>query len=115
MEIHVGRGLKRSKTEAMCFPTRLKPLVEGDEDDFEVTEDEGFISFTDSFKYLGAYISSDLRDDVNVEKRIQAASCAFGALTHSVFNCRGIRDSLKGDLFVSLVDGFFHTVRNDGV
>lgn len=84
--MHVGRNGKRSKTEVLCCPTRMDPINE----EFEVTEG-GMITFTDSFKYLGSYISKDLKDDINAEKRIQAAGKAFGAIRHRLFRAHGLR------------------------
>ena len=43
-------------------------------DDLEETQDlaiaDGFVSFTRHFKYLGSYISYNLRDDYDIESRI---------------------------------------------
>ena len=53
-------------------------------DDLEETQDlavaDGFVSFTRHFKYLGSYISYNLRDDYDIESRIAAASQSMGAL-----------------------------------
>ena len=43
---------------------------------------EGFVTFTKNFKYLGSYISYNLKDDYDIHKRIAAASSAMGALTN---------------------------------
>jgi hypothetical protein len=45
---------------------------------FDVTG--GFVSFTKHFKYLGSMISYSLRDDIDVQRRIDAAGKAMGAL-----------------------------------
>lgn len=41
---------------------------------------EGFVTFTKHFKYLGSFISYNLRDDFDVETRITAATQSMGAL-----------------------------------
>ena len=42
---------------------------------------EGNVTFTRHFKYLGSYISYNLRDDHNVDSRIAAASAFMGSLS----------------------------------
>ncbi len=41
---------------------------------------DGYITFTHSFKYLGSFISFNLRNDNNVAARIAAANASMGAL-----------------------------------
>jgi hypothetical protein len=41
---------------------------------------DGFISFSDSFLYLGSIITPDLRDDMDVKSRIKKATAQVGAL-----------------------------------
>ena len=41
---------------------------------------DGHVTFTRHFKYLGSYVSYNLRDDFDVEARITAASQSMGAL-----------------------------------
>ena len=41
---------------------------------------EGFVSYTKHFKYLGSMISYSLRDDLDIQRRIDAAGKAMGAL-----------------------------------
>jgi hypothetical protein len=41
---------------------------------------DGFISFTDSFLYLGTLITPDLRDETDVRSRIKKATAQVGAL-----------------------------------
>ena len=40
----------------------------------------GIITYSKHFKYLGTFISYNLRDDYDIDKRIAAASKAMGAL-----------------------------------
>ena len=46
-----------------------------------VAEVVGNVTFTRHFKYLGSYISYNLRDDHNVDSRIAAASASMGSLS----------------------------------
>ena len=39
-----------------------------------------FFGFCEKFEYLGTTVDSQLRDDINVKKRIQKASGAFAAM-----------------------------------
>ena len=43
--------------------------------------EEGNVTFTSHFKYLGSYISYNLRDDHDVESRMAAASASTGSLS----------------------------------
>ena len=54
------------------------------------------------FKYLGVVITPSLRDDVEVRRRITAASKAFGAL-QNIFKCASLSDRCKGTIFVAFV------------
>ena len=42
---------------------------------------EGNVTFTRHFKYLGSYISYDLRDDHDVDRRIAAAYASMGGVS----------------------------------
>ncbi len=43
---------------------------------------DGYVDFTKHFKYLGSYISFDLTDDYNIDKRIAAANKSMGSQKH---------------------------------
>ena len=45
-----------------------------------------FVSYTKHFKYLGSYISYNLRDDYDIDARLAAASASMGALK-KVWDC----------------------------
>ena len=47
-----------------------------------VEEKNGFVTYCKHFKYLGSWISYNLRDDHDVDMRIAAASKSMGALNH---------------------------------
>ena len=65
-------------------------------DGLEETQDiavaDGFVSFTRHFKYLGSYISYNLRDNFDVESRLASASQSMGAL-------KNVWDNTHMDLF----------------
>jgi len=67
--IHVGRGDKASKTEAMFVKGYGRTHEEGNTDSFPVYGD-GFIDFCTIFPYLGSKISSDCTVDADVDNRI---------------------------------------------
>jgi hypothetical protein len=64
---------------------------------------DGFVSFTQEFRYLGSVIHSSLKSDVDVITRITKATAAFGALHYCFFsNQRGsLKD--KGKVYAVLV------------
>ena len=125
LEMHIGRGRTKSKTECVFFPPPrffassdselALPTREREEwteenagaiteterkkreaekarlerenklyDELDETRDievaDGFVSFTRHFKYLGSYISYNLRDDFDVDARIASATQSMGAL-----------------------------------
>ncbi len=43
---------------------------------------DGHVDFVKHFKYLGSYISFDLMDDYDINKRIAAATKSMGSLKH---------------------------------
>ena len=43
---------------------------------------DGFVDFVKHFKYLGSYVSFDLTDDFDIDKRIAAANKSMGSLKH---------------------------------
>jgi hypothetical protein len=43
---------------------------------------DGHVDFVKYFKYLGSYISFDLMDDYDIDKRIVAANKSMGSLKH---------------------------------
>eukprot|EP00978_Attheya_sp_CCMP212_P044512 scaffold312871_cov24-Attheya_sp.AAC.1 len=50
------------------------------EDTFPVKD--GYVGFTDKFKYLGSLITSDLKDKHEIEKRVQNATVQMNELKH---------------------------------
>jgi len=81
--MHVGRGDKASKTEAMFVPGYGRTYDEDDTDRFPV-DGESFIDFCTIFPYLGSKISSDYTDEADIDNRIVQASKTFGYLRKKV-------------------------------
>jgi len=102
--MHVGRGDKASKTEAMYFPSPRTAYEAADTSRFYV-EGTGFIDFCEKFKYLGAILHYSLTSDADVDKRVASATAAFGALKNSsenIFNFKYLSEELKGELYKAL-------------
>ena len=102
LEMHVGRGETASKTEAMFCPRPRKAYDDENTGRFNVDGD-GFIDFTQEFKYLGSLITSSLTSDADVEKRIKAATAIFGAMNKSIFSRKDIELRTKGHVYNALV------------
>jgi hypothetical protein len=60
--------------------TREDELYDSDPETANFDVIEGFVSYTKHFKYLGSMISYSLRDDLDIQRRIDAAGKAMGAL-----------------------------------
>jgi hypothetical protein len=103
MRMHIGRGLEASKTEAMYCPPRGETPYEGATatDGFNV--DDGYITFTSKFKYLGSITHQSLTTATDVNARIGQARAAFGALRKDVFANKHIENKLKGKLYNAFV------------
>ena len=50
----------------------------------DIDSAEGWVAFTDKFRYLGSIFASDLDDDHDINRRIASAAAAFGALRKPV-------------------------------
>ena len=102
LQMHVGRGDTASKTEAMFCPAIAKDYKNGDTSNYAVDGD-GFISFTEQFRYLGSMVHYSLTSTADVDSRIESAAKAFGALSRDVFKNRNVSKKAKGTIFVTLV------------
>ena len=88
LTVHFGNNKKEepSKTEIMFLP---KPNNEPDPtktNDIILNEDGDCFTFTDKFKYLGTMFTTNLKDDYDIQKRIQNASKAFGTMKNVLTN-----------------------------
>ena len=98
--MHVGRGGKRSKTEAVLFHKRHSRQEDGDTSDITLPCG-GTISFTPQFTYLGSMIHCSLSDSHDVANRIRKASAAFGALRETIFGTKYVPLQAKAALYSS--------------
>lgn len=113
LEMHTGVGFctnacpdkcrehKKSKTEALYVPPADQSYHDADTSPFEA--DGGYITFCKEFKYLGSLITWDLNDSVDVRKRIDKASSAFGALRTCIFGNKAISLAAKWTTYMVLV------------
>ena len=103
--MHIGRDGKKSKTEAMYFPPKLMtnkndtPEIDTKKDTFKVMD--GYVGFTDTFKYLGSLITTDLKDTHEIKKRVQKATVQMNELRH-LWRNKNIKTDIKVWLYLSL-------------
>jgi len=102
--MHVGRGDKKSKTEALFLPGNGRKYEDGDTSRFAVDTD-GFIDFTKEFKYLGSIISSDGTDDADIDNRINQASKMFGCLRKRMLGNKRVAFKTKRIMYECYVFG----------
>jgi hypothetical protein len=89
------------RPKPFSFQALKETQDDGDTTNFSVAD--GFVSFTDEFRYLGYIIHSSLTSDANVKMRITSASKAFGALRECFFSNKDISSKDKGTVYVALV------------
>eukprot|EP00978_Attheya_sp_CCMP212_P009209 scaffold21733_cov53-Attheya_sp.AAC.4 len=77
LEMHIGVGNKKSKTECVHFPAMNQQQPANLEN---IQVERGFVSFTDCFKYLGSIISSNLNDEIDKDVQLSQANKAMGVL-----------------------------------
>jgi hypothetical protein len=82
-----------SKTEAMYFPPPKSAYDQADTTPLNI--DGGHVHFTKRFKYLGSILSSNLKDDDEIDARIKAGSAAFASVRKQFFGSRQIRAAHK--------------------
>eukprot|EP00957_Ditylum_brightwellii_P115635 8820465-Ditylum_brightwellii.AAC.1 len=73
-----------SKTEAVFFSSASHPIKSHNLSPVYVT-DIGYITYCNKFKYLGLYITQDLRNTYAVKNHILQATKALGAMMPNVF------------------------------
>ena len=74
---NIGDGDDDKKDERISLEQMLYNLSP---ETAEVPMKDGFVTYTENFKYLGSWISFTLRDDIDIERRIASATKAVGAL-----------------------------------
>jgi hypothetical protein len=104
-----GNHIKREGNEvsvgmALIIPDVIDAVNASER--FDVLDDAtgmtvGFIDFAKEFKYLGSIIHPTLTSDAAVDRRIKAATAAFGALKKVLSN-KYLESKVKGQVYVSL-------------
>jgi hypothetical protein len=89
LKMHIRRDGGKLKTEAMYCPQSLQAekYLELDLDE-KVSVRDGYITFTQHFKYLGSWISDTLQDDYELDVRLKRAKGQMGSLK-PFFRCPG--------------------------
>lgn len=99
--MHVGDEKNESKTKAMFFPKTLGETITTEQtSNFDVAH--GHVSFAKTFKYLGATITPDLRDDTEIEIRLKKGKQQMGALSGFINNKR-VKASTKYQIYNAIV------------
>ena len=102
--MHVGTAAKASKTECMYYPPHHRDTITADDVAPIKTDDAGgFVSFTESFKYLSSRFDCDLTDEHDVQSRVQSAAGAFAALREPIFSSRHISLHTKQVVYVAII------------
>ena len=101
LQMHRGDAHTESKTQFMMYPGRNNYNVR------DLTPIQlrlgGHVTYTSEFKYLGSWISWDLKDTLDIQRRITAASKAYGALKTPVFRNRDVGPRVKKQLYETFV------------
>jgi hypothetical protein len=104
LNVHVGRNGKLSKTEWMYFPCNGTKHLIIDKSSLHIGgATGGTISYTDSFKYLGTNITSNLNCDVDTSRRIELARAMFASLKKSIFANKLLPDSHKATAYNAFI------------
>jgi hypothetical protein len=87
LTVHCGdrRNDGSSKTEAMFFPPPGKIATATDTADILINENE-FFSYCDKFKYLGSIFTPSLKDDMDIQRRINQANGVFATMKRVLCN-----------------------------
>ena len=108
MSIHVGTEEKSSKSEVLFVAA--PPTVYANPDMYDGADLSNielgggtFMPVVEKFPYLGSVLTRDCRDDVDVAKRIEAASGAFGALRKCIFASSDIAFTAKSAVYIALI------------
>jgi hypothetical protein len=102
LEMHVGRGDKEAKTVALYCPGHTRSYDDGDTSRI-VFADGTFVHYVKWFKHLGSFVDYTLRDDFDIDKRIEAASKMFGFLRTCIFGRLQVSYEAKRAAFVAII------------
>lgn len=75
------RANKQSNESKEANMTREDACYDRIDETQQIEVKDGFMTYTNYFKYLGSHISFNLRDNYDIKFRITAATKALGALT----------------------------------
>eukprot|EP00957_Ditylum_brightwellii_P021684 1634941-Ditylum_brightwellii.AAC.1 len=81
--MHIGKDGSKSKTEAVIFVTPDKTYK--DYDTMHVPVDNGYITYTTQFKYLGSILSWNLDNQSDPKNQALQAHKALQAMMLKVF------------------------------
>eukprot|EP00559_Dactyliosolen_fragilissimus_P001762 CAMPEP_0184862080 /NCGR_PEP_ID=MMETSP0580-20130426/6610_1 /TAXON_ID=1118495 /ORGANISM="Dactyliosolen fragilissimus" /LENGTH=561 /DNA_ID=CAMNT_0027359803 /DNA_START=327 /DNA_END=2009 /DNA_ORIENTATION=+ len=103
LTMHVGSDgtYTDSKTEAVHFCSATEDYSQFDKAPVTI-QDQGYITYADSFTYLGSKINFDLNDTFDVENRIKHASKALGAMMQGVFRNNYLSKLSKKMLYLAI-------------
>jgi hypothetical protein len=104
LTVHTGFKSKGegSKTEAMYIPKPQQESTTENTAAYDI-DDDRFITFCDTFKYLGSTFTPDLVDTHDIETRIKQASKAFYAMNARVFRNTKIDIKLRMRTYEALI------------
>ena len=94
----LGLTINTKKTEVMLQPPRYSDYA-----DPKLLLDGKLLQAVDNFTYLGSTVSSDNSLDKEVERRISAATAAYGKLQSKVWKRHGIRLATKCKVYRAVV------------
>eukprot|EP00957_Ditylum_brightwellii_P177620 13529172-Ditylum_brightwellii.AAC.1 len=99
--MHIGENDKASKTEAIVFAAPGKDFT-----DYDVTRvpvAHGYITYTQTFKYLGSILSWDLDDRPDIDNQILQAQKALQAMMPKVFRNPENSTRVKRMLYLAIL------------
>jgi hypothetical protein len=83
LKMHYGKDCGKSKTKAMYFPPNLQLqnyMSEEEAQNKRFPVQDRYVTMTKCLKYLGSWITDDLRNNYEVEVRLKKAAQQVGAL-----------------------------------
>jgi exonuclease III len=102
LKMHFGQNGGESKTEAMFFPASLKDNT-SENNDVKIplrNTDGGYITTTNSFKYLGSTITPDLHEDVEIRTRINKGTAQVSMMI-KFYRAKNISLKTKRNIFIA--------------
>jgi hypothetical protein len=102
LKMHFGQDGSESKTEAMFFPASLRDNASKN-NDVKIglrNTDGGYITTTNSFKYLGSTITPDLHKDVKIRARMNKGTAQV-AMMIKFYRAKNISLKTKRNIFIA--------------